>query len=103
LANFDRNALTGKVIDYRQQTNPAAIKQLIRHEIHGPAIVNASRFGPIKTLSATDTTLRRLGAQTSQSAIKQALAHIIESEKRETQLTDRSINNKVRRCPTPSV
>lgn len=41
LAYLDRHAFTTKIIDYSQDTDPASVEQIIRNEIHAPALIHS--------------------------------------------------------------
>lgn len=45
LSGMDRHTLPAKIIHYSQRPETSSIKQVIRHEIHTPALIDTVRTG----------------------------------------------------------
>jgi len=58
--DLDSKTLTGKVIDYRQGPESAAVGKSIGHEIHAPALILARRRGTSLALNRASAASRFL-------------------------------------------
>lgn len=45
--HLDPQALPAKIIDYRQDPEPPPVEELVRHEVHAPALVRSPGLGPL--------------------------------------------------------
>lgn len=64
LAHIDRQALTRKVIDYREQPESTTIEQLIGHEVHRPDLIGTAcrrRWNPVRDAAMSSGLVRPHG------------------------------------------
>lgn len=60
---MDRQTLPTKIIDYSQRPETSSVKQVIRHEIHTPALIDTSQDGALLTMCCPDMPARAFSPQ----------------------------------------
>lgn len=60
---MDRLTLPTKIIDYIQRPETPSIKQIIRHEIHTPALIDMGQHKALLAMCCTDVSAGALSAQ----------------------------------------
>ncbi len=63
LSGMDRQTLPTKIIHYSQRPEMSSVKQVIRHEIHTPALIDTGLDRTLLTMCCTDMPTRALFAQ----------------------------------------
>ena len=60
---MDRHTLPTKIIHYSQRPETSSVKQVIRHEIHTPALIDSGQDRTLLTMCCTDMPAGALFAQ----------------------------------------
>ncbi|GAB0648576.1 hypothetical protein NB16F96_00240 [Escherichia coli] len=60
---MDRQTLPTKIIDYSQRPETPSVKQIIRHEIHIPALIDTGQDGTLLAMCCTDMPARTFSPQ----------------------------------------
>ncbi|MCZ4149848.1 hypothetical protein BZG21_36215, partial [Escherichia coli] len=60
---MDRHTLPTKIIHYSQRPETCSVKQIIRHEIHTPALIDTGQDRTLLTMCCTDMHAGALFAQ----------------------------------------
>lgn len=60
---MDRQTLPTKIIDYSQRPETPSVKQIIRHEIHTPALIDMRQDRALPAMCCTDMSAGALSAQ----------------------------------------
>lgn len=60
---MDRHTLPTKIIHYSQRPETCSVKQIIRHEIHTPALIDTGQDRTLLTMCCTDMPAGALSAQ----------------------------------------
>ena len=60
---MDRHTLPTKIIHYSQRPETSSVKQVIRHEIHTPALIDTGQDRTLLTMCCTDMPAGALSAQ----------------------------------------
>ncbi|KLF72814.1 hypothetical protein YA39_13325, partial [Klebsiella aerogenes] len=60
---MDRQTLPTKIIDYSQRPETSSVKQVIRHEIHTPALIDTGQGRTLLTMCCTDMPAGALSPQ----------------------------------------
>ena len=60
---MDHQTLPTKIIDYSQRPETPSVKQIIRHEIHTPALIDMGQDRTLLAMCCTDMSAGTLSAQ----------------------------------------